>query len=252
LSNTESLFDISQQLAEAFNPIFKVIQPEKKKHGVRPTTMATKKRVTFQLEGEGDEEIKPKSISSESMSESLSSDGSPAKFTSIQYPSKSDMERHNLRNIKNYRKVSQFYKPALMTKNFTREMPLFLSEKNMDALSHLFNNLKFQNKYQKNIKEMKKFKRLKFINQQKTKTQDRLGELTEKEDIKSFLEKEPREIFANALRNFWFKDADSFIKAKKSLYVQKESLWDMNEPDVYERMEKDVVRRSKKNLKQKH
>lgn len=78
------MFDISQQLAETFNPVFKIMQSDKKKHGERPTTMATKKRVTFQLEGEGDEEIKPKSISSDSMTESLSSDESPPKtFNSI-------------------------------------------------------------------------------------------------------------------------------------------------------------------------
>lgn len=64
--------------------------------------------------------------------------------------------------------------------------------------------------------------KLKFANQQKTKTQDKLGELTTKNDIASYLKKEPKDIFANALANFWFKDADKFIQQKKSMYVQLE------------------------------
>ena len=125
--------------------------------------------------------------------------------------------REEIKNIKNFNKMSRFYKPALMTKNFTNEMPLFLSDKNLDNLAHLFKSIKYENKYQKSVSQARKFKRLKFINQQKTKTQDKLGELTTKNDIVSYLKKEPKDIFANALANFWFKDADKFIQQKKSM-----------------------------------
>lgn len=139
-----------------------------------------------------------------------------------------------------------YYEPALMTKNFTRAMPMFLSETNLEILSHLFKNVRFPNKYQKSVAASKKFKKLKFVNQQKTKTQDKLGELSTKEDVKSYLKKEPKEIFANALANFWFKDADKFIQDKKSMYVKKESLWDLNEPTVYDRMKEDIQKRLEK------
>ena len=246
-TNDESMFDMSQQLAEAFNPLFKSLDQRKRhtKSCVRPGTMATKKKVTFQLTGGEGEGETANEINSESMSESLSSDGSPPIITS-RFPSKSQEQKDHLKNVKNYKRISNFYKPALMTKNFTREMPMFLSEKNMASLNHMFKSMKFKNKYEENAKQSKRFKFLKNINQQKTKTQDRLGELTEAEDIKGFLEKEPKEIFANALRNFWFKDADTFIRKKKLVSLQKDSLWDRNEPDVYARMEVDRVKRSQR------
>ena len=87
---------------------------------------------------------------------------------------------------------------------------------------------------------------MKVLNQQKTKTQDQLGELTTQTDVRSYLEKEPKEIFANALANFWFKDADKFLKAKKSTHMRKECLWDLNEPNVYQRMAKDILKRKRR------
>jgi hypothetical protein len=141
-------------------------------------------------------------------------------------------------------KMSKFYGPALMTKNFERQMPLFLNEKNVSDLSKLFKNFNFPNKYSKSVADTKKFRRLKVINQQKTKTQDRLGELTDQADAKSFLEKNVSEVFKNALNNFWFKDADKFLRDKKSIHLKKDFMWDVNEPTVYDRMQKDVKMRS--------
>lgn len=106
-SNVDSMFELSQQLAREHNPIFKTIdqndmsQDLNKKNNVRPTTMATKKRVTFRI-GEEPETSPQKEIEIESMSESLSSnDSSPkshAKFTT-----KEESQRKSLRDIRNFK-----------------------------------------------------------------------------------------------------------------------------------------------------
>ena len=54
-------------------------------------------------------------------------------------------------------------------------------------------------------------------NQQKTQTQDKLGELTTRIEAVDYLKKEPRHLNANIPADFWFKDADQFIQAKKSM-----------------------------------
>lgn len=249
-TKNDSMFELSQCLAENHNPIFRTINqsqggPRKRqKSCIRPTTMATKKRVTFDLDDPMQNQ--PKHIDSESMSESLSSSEDGDYRDSVkQLPQFHTENRQRMTNIKRFKRLSKFYKPALMTKNFKHEMPMFLSEKNIESLAHLFKSMKFVNKYQKSINAAKKFKKLKLVNQQKTKTQDKWGNLENTEEVKSFLSKEPKEIFSNALDNFWFKDSDKFIRAKKAQYVKKKTLWDPNEPDVYQRMEEDRLRRQK-------
>lgn len=81
-----------------------------------------------------EEDQQPISLHSDSMSDSILSSGddnqSPGKLD--------DPIKQKMKNVQNYRRLSRYYKPALMTKNFDREMPLFLSEKNLDNLAHLF------------------------------------------------------------------------------------------------------------------
>lgn len=56
-SNFDSMFELSQNLAEKQNPNLKTVENQSalktssQKRDLRPTTMALKKRVTFQLEG---------------------------------------------------------------------------------------------------------------------------------------------------------------------------------------------------------
>ena len=126
-------------------------------------------------------------------------------------------KRKHMSNLRNFNQMNNYYKPALKTQSLEREMPLFLNDKNLNNLAHLFTTTRFKNKYQDCRSEASKFKRIKFINQQKTQTQDRLGELTTKSDAENYLRKQPRQLFANIPANFWFKDADKFIQAKKSM-----------------------------------
>lgn len=242
----ESMFDFSQRIASRYNPMFKTVEhngtenPKTAKSMARPTTVATKKKVTFRI-GENNE---PEEIDSESMS-SFGSDLSPETNKS----SYEDKDRAKVKYNRNKKRLSLFYQPALMTKNFNHQIPLFLSEKNMNQLSHLFKNMQFFNKYQKSIQEAKRFKKIKYMNQQKTKTLDKMGELDSKDDMKGFLAKDPGEIFSNALANFWFKDSDKFLQMKKSLYVKKQVMYDLTEPTVYERMQQDVEKRQENRKK---
>ena len=126
-------------------------------------------------------------------------------------------KRKHVSNMKNYNYMRNYYKPALISQNTENEMPLFLSAQNLDNLVHLFKSMGFKNKYQSSMNKAKQFKRTKFINQQKTQTQDKLGELTTRIEAVDYLKKEPRHLNANIPANFWFKDADQFIQTKKSL-----------------------------------
>ncbi|CAI2387678.1 unnamed protein product [Moneuplotes crassus] len=252
VTNADSMFDLSQTLAERQKKVFKSGQesslikaPIREKSNVQSKD-GSRKRVTFQIDKDEEEGSPIKNIADVSilsMSESIDSEESghlklPSKYESSQ--------TREMRFRKMSNRLNNFYKPALMTKNFQRQMPLFLSEKNMTLLSHLFKTTKHENKYVDSITKTKGFMQKKMINKQKTKTQDQLGELSTQDDIKNFLDKEPSEIFANALENFWFKDADKFLRMKKSKHSRKKSLLNFNEEDVYQRMSKDIHRRNQR------
>ena len=161
-TGNESMFEFSQQMVEKYNPsVFRTLDQEDKNNNIqsqkswlRPSTMSKNKRVTFQHEDDM-EGIEIKSIHSESMS-SLSSvnktEDSPIKKES------NDNNREEISNIKNFINMQRIYRPALMTKNFTHEMPLFLSEKNLENFTDLFKSMKYENKYQKSVIEARKFK----------------------------------------------------------------------------------------------
>ncbi|CAI2360050.1 unnamed protein product [Moneuplotes crassus] len=252
-TNNDSLFNLTQNLAEKQHKVFQNIRegthmkPSGQDDSSKRSIDGLKKKVTFQVDQ--NEERSPlkgiDNLSILSMSESIESeDSDSSNFVYSNSPIKCEnRNRREVRFKRVSRRMNEFYKPALMTKNFEKQLPLFLSEKNMAYLSQLFKTSQHENKYVNNATKTKGFKRKKFINQQKTKTQDRLGELSTQDDIKSFLKKDPSEIFSNALANFWFKDADKFLKQRKSKHIRKESLWDIHEENVYQRMDKDIEKR---------
>lgn len=156
------MFELSQQMVEKYNPsVYRTLDHEVKianidsqKSCLRPSTMSKNKRVTFQP-GDEMEGLQIKSIHSESMSSLTSVNKSEESPIRKEY---NTGNREEMANIKNFNNMRRLYKPALMTKNFTHEMPLFLSEKNLQNFTHLFTTSKFENKYQKSVAQAKKFK----------------------------------------------------------------------------------------------
>lgn len=120
---SDSMFELSQQLAERYNPAYKTMdQPQEAskqtapKSSIRPRSISRKK-VTFDVAKFGDAEgaIHPPSIKSESMSESFSSAGDEEE-TKQSNRLEVTSNRDVLRIKRNEKRLSMWYKPALMTK----------------------------------------------------------------------------------------------------------------------------------------